>query len=144
MKGEDQTVPDVMSRWAYPAAHAAPNVSIMGSQADVEGWEADDKKKRQWADSQVAWDIPPDSVRTYGARYRRFASVCSAREHEHLSSVVSDFPLLRKTYKEEQSSEEIRQRRIRNLKHRFPDPSRPHRSQKRQLRTMCRYYHEQD
>ena len=53
-KGEDLAVPDVMSRRAYPAAHAAPDVSIMRSQADVEGWEADDRKERNWADSQVA------------------------------------------------------------------------------------------
>ena len=67
VRGEDQTVPDVMSRWAYPAAHAARNVSIMGSQADVEGWEADDQEERSWADSQVARKIPPDFVRAYGA-----------------------------------------------------------------------------
>ena len=138
VKVEDQTVPDVMSRPAFPAAHAAPDVSIMGSQADLEWWETGDKEERQWADSQVARDIPPEFVRTYGACCRQFASVCSARDQLQLSSVVSDFPSPRRIYEEEQSCEEIHQRLMRNLKDRFSVPSRPHRSQKRQLRTCAR------
>ena len=61
-----------------------------------------------------------------------------------LSSVVPDFPSLRRIYEEEQSSGEIHQSRVWNLRHRFTVPSRPHRSQKRQLRTMCKNYDEQD
>ena len=144
VKGEDQTVPDVMSRWAYPAAHAAPDVSIMGSQADVEGWEADDREERSWADSQVAREIPPEFVRAYSAWYRQFAGVCPARERVRLASAVPDFPSLRRIYEEEQSSGEIHQSRVRNLQHRFSVPSRPHRSQKRQLKTMYKNYDEQD
>ena len=114
VKGEGQTVPGVMSRWVYPVAHAAPDVSIMGSQADVEGWEADDREERSWADSQVAREIPPHFVRAYGAWYRQFAGVCPARERVCLSSVVSDFPSVRRIYEEEQSSGEIHQSPVQN------------------------------
>ena len=67
VKGEGQTVPDVMSRWAYLAALAAPDVFIMGSQADVEGWEAANREERKRADSQVARVIPLEFVCTYSA-----------------------------------------------------------------------------
>ena len=62
----------------------------------------------------------------------------------HFSSVVSDFPSLRRIYEEEQSSWEIHQSRVRNLQHRLSVPARPHGSQKRQLRMMCKNYDEQD
>ena len=48
MEGKDQTVPDVMSRWAYPVAHAAPDVSIMGSQAVVEDGKQTTGRNRNW------------------------------------------------------------------------------------------------
>ena len=144
VKGKDQTVPNVMSRWAYPAAHAASDVSIMGSQADGEGWEADDREERSWADSQVAREIPLEFVRAYSAWYRQLAGVGAARDRVRLSSVVPDCPSLRRVYEEEQSSGEIHQSRTRNLQHRFSVPSRPHRSQTRQLRTMYKNYDEQD
>ena len=116
----------------------------MGSQADVEGWEADDREERSWADSQVAREIPPDLVRAYGAWYRQFAGVCPARERVRLWSVVPDFPSLRRIYEEEQSSGEIHHSRVRNFQHRLSVPSRPHRGQKRQLTTMYKNYDEQD
>ena len=39
VKGEDQQVPDILSRWSYPEHQAAPDVSIHGSETDVCGWE---------------------------------------------------------------------------------------------------------
>ena len=104
VNGDDQKIPDVMSRWAYPAAHAVNNVSILGSQADVEGWEADDQEERKLADSQVARKIPPEFVQAYSAWYRQFAGVCPARERVRLLSVIPVFPSLRSIYEEEQSS----------------------------------------
>ena len=38
--GEGHIVPDVLSRWAYPANTAAPDSSIHGSEADATTWEA--------------------------------------------------------------------------------------------------------
>ena len=61
-----------------------------------------------------------------------------------LSSVVPDFPSLRRIYEEEQSSGEIHQSRMRNLQYGFSVPTRPHRSQKGQLRTMFKNYDGQD
>ena len=113
-------------------------------QADVEGWEADDREKWSWADSQVAPEIPPEFVRAFCAWYRQFARVCLARERMRLSSVVPDLPSLRRIYEGEQSSGEIHQGRVPNLRHRISVPSRLHRSQKRQLRSMYKNYDEQD
>ena len=49
-KGENQEVPDVLSRSAYPAMQYAPDVSLHGSEQDQRGWDNNDQEVRQWAD----------------------------------------------------------------------------------------------
>ena len=88
--GEDQTVPDVMSRWAYPAAHAAPDVSIIGSKDDVEGWEADEREERLWADSQMARGISAEFCQHSGAWYGQFRHAFPA--HDCLRPRTSSAP----------------------------------------------------
>ena len=53
VKGEDQQVPDILSRWSYPAHQAAPDVSIHGCETDVLGWEQDEQEVKAWADSEL-------------------------------------------------------------------------------------------
>ena len=53
VKGEDQQVPDILSRWSYPAHQVAPDVSIHGCETDVLGWEQDEQEVKAWADSEL-------------------------------------------------------------------------------------------
>ena len=54
VKGEDQQVGNILSRWSYPAHQAAPDVSIHGCDTDVLGWEQDEQQVKAWADSELS------------------------------------------------------------------------------------------
>ena len=53
VKGEDQQVPDILTRWSYPAHEPAPDVSIHGCETDVLGWEQDEQQVKAWAHSEL-------------------------------------------------------------------------------------------
>ena len=130
IRGEDQTVPDVLSRWAYPAAHAAPDVSIMGSKEDVAGWEADEREERLWADTQMARGISAEFCQQYGIWYRQFRHAFPAHDCLHPRTFSAQFALHR-VHQEERISSDIQESWLRNLRDRFAVPSRMCRSQKK-------------
>ena len=139
-------MPDVLSRWAYPAAHAAPDVSIMSSEEDVAGLEADEREERLWADSQMARGISAEFCQQYGIWYRQFRHVFAAHDclHPRTSSAPSVCCAVHRVHQEEPNSSEIEDSWLRNLRDRFAVPSRMCRIQKKQVKAMYRNLREQD
>ena len=114
IRAEDQTVPDVLSRWAHPAAHAAPDVSIMGSKEDVAGSEADERKERLWADSQMARGISAEFCQQYGTWYGQFRHAFPTHDYLHArtSSAPSICCALHRGHQEERISIYIQDSRL--------------------------------
>ena len=139
-------MPDVLSRWAYPAAHAAPDVSIMGSKEDVAGWEADEREERLWADSKMARGISAEFCQQYGTWYRQVRHAFPAHDclHPRTSSAPSVCCALQRVHQEERISSDIQDSRLRNLRDRFAAPSCMCGSQKKQVKAMYRNLREQD
>ena len=116
VEGEDQQMPDILSRWSYPPHQAAPDVSIHGCETDVLGWEQDEQEVEAWTDSelQFSWRVrrwvrsigETPSCRSRPVRRRPRAlqtglknqcwsprSFASATVHSLAALLVTDFPV---------------------------------------------------
>ena len=58
IKGEDNGAADVLSRWAYPAYLANPDINLHGSDANQAGWDALEPETAQWVDAELAGLTP--------------------------------------------------------------------------------------